>query len=256
MSDVVRILAVQAILAGSAISGAAGRASSPPTAQLAQRLIGRLGGRYSLELGIDVDRGDEEVEQWALLATLFGNRISGVIAVRTYRTLAQAGMRTIDDVGARSWDELVALLDAGGYVRYDFRTATRLLKLAAILRGGGIVAIGSKLRRPDELEEALDELPGWGPVTVRLFLRELRGVWPGAQPPLDPRALTAAGHLGLADPAGEPAVALARLNRLASAAAVDLRDLETALVRLALAHGRGFAGCTGGAACRALALVP
>ena len=32
---------------------------------------------------------------------------------------------------------------------------------------------------------ALADLPGWGPVTVGLSLRELRGVWPGAPPPLD-----------------------------------------------------------------------
>jgi len=84
------------------------------------------------------------VERWALLATLFGNRISAEIVERTYGTLARAGVWTIRDAESRSWHELVALLDAGGYVRYDFRTATRLLDLAAALRvaGGGIAAIG------------------------------------------------------------------------------------------------------------------
>ncbi len=223
-------------------------------AQLARRLVERLGGRYSLQLGIDVDRGDAEVERWALLATLFGNRISTEIAGRTYRTLAQAGVRAIGEAGSRSWDALVALLDAGGYVRYDFRTATRLLALAAALRtsGDGIVAIGRELHRPEELEAALDALPGWGPVTVRLFLRELRGVWPGAQPPADPRALEAGSHLGLAAAPRSPADALAGLGRVAAATGLDLRDLETALVRLALAHRGGFVGCPGGAACRAL----
>lgn len=214
--------------------------------QVARRLAERLGGRYSVELGIDVDRGDAEVERWALAATLFGNRISSEVAVRTYRALAGAGVRTIADAGGRSWDDLVALLDAGGYVRYDERTANRLLELAAALGGGGGVAVlGERFRRADELSAALDALPGWGPVTVRLFLRELRGVWPGAQPPLDERAGAAAEHLGLA-------ADLRRLGRLAVAAGVDVRDLETALVRCAHAHRRGFVGCPGGSACRAV----
>jgi hypothetical protein len=227
----------------------------PPNdaAALASRLVERLGGRYSLELGIDVDCGGEEVERWALLATLFGNRIPAGVAIRTYRTLAQAGVRTIGEAGGRSWEQLVALLDAGGYVRYDFRTATRLLDLAAALRssGDGIIAIGKDLRQPEELMAALDALPGWGPVTVRLFLRELRGVWPGAQPPPDPHALEAAAHLGFALRARSSTDALAALGQLAKAARLDVRDLETALVRLALAHRRRFAGCPGRAACRA-----
>lgn len=214
--------------------------------EIARRLVDRLGGRYSLELGIDVDRDDEQVERWALLATLFGNRISGKIACRTYRALAAAGVRTIGDAEDRSWDELVALLDGGGYVRYDFRTATRLLGLAAALTaaGGGVVAIGKPLHCPAELEAALDALPGWGPVTVRLFLRELRGVWPAAQPRVDERASWGARHLGLA--LGQDPVA--GLRRLGAAAGLDPRDLEVALVRLALAHARDRS-CGGGPGC-------
>ncbi len=39
--------------------------------------------------------------------------------------------------------------------------------------------IGRRHAAYPELRAALDALPGWGPVTIRLFLRELRGVWPG-----------------------------------------------------------------------------
>lgn len=223
-------------------------------AGLAQRLVAALGGRFSAELGLGLDRDGEEAERWFLAATLFGTRISARIALRTYRTLAGAGVARIADVEGRSWDELVALLDAGGYVRYDFRTATRLQLLARTVRercGGRICALAA-LREPAELEAALDALPGWGPTTVRLFLRELRGVWPAAKPPLDERALGAAEHLGLlaTPPPRDP---LATLRRIAGRAGVDLRDLEAALVRLALAHARAYAGCPGGAACPALA---
>jgi hypothetical protein len=83
---------------------------------------------------------------------------------------------------------------------------------------------------------------------VRLFLRELRGVWPGAQPPLDERAAAAACHLGLL-PRG---AGLPGLADLAGAAGLDLRDLESGLVRLALGHGRAMASCPGGQACAAV----
>ncbi len=134
-------------------------------ADLVRRLVERLGGRWSRGLGIDVDEGDEEVDRWALAATLFGNRISAAIVERTYRVLAQAGVATIADAGERSWDELVELLDRGGHVRYDFRTASRLLALAravAAEHGGRVASLREALRDPAELEAALDALPGCG----------------------------------------------------------------------------------------------
>ncbi len=209
----------------------------------ARRLVATLGGRFSTELGIDVDRGADDVERWALAATLFGNRISAAVAMRTYRVLARAGVRTIADAGGRSHDELVALVDEGGYARYDERTARRLLALddaVAERHGGRMASLGEQFPDPGELERALDALPGWGPVTVRSFLRELRGVWPGADATLDKRAAAAARHLRLP-------VALEALRGLAAASHLDVRDLESGLVRLALSHD--LAGCPGGEEC-------
>jgi hypothetical protein len=217
----------------------------------ARRLAQMLGGRFSSELGIDVDRGPDEVERWFLAATLFGTRISAEIAMRAYGALAGKGIRTIAEIAGVTWDELVALLDAGGYVRYDFRTASRLQGLERIVRqrhGGRISTVGQTILDPAEVEAAVDALPGWGPVTTRLFLRELRGVWPGAQPPADPRARWAAAHLGLRTDEGEGG-ADARLESVAQAAGVDVRDLESALVRLSLAHGHGRRACPGGEGC-------
>ena len=220
------------------------------SARLARRLVEQLGGRYSAELGIDVDRGAAEIERWALAATLFGARISAQIAERAYETLARAGLSSLVDAGAKSFEELVALLDAGGYARYDFRTANRLHALARALeaRHGGQIASFGRIVEPAELEAALDALPGWGPVTVRLFLRELRGVWPAADPPVDQRALRAAEHLELLR-ASESASPREWLRQLAGRAGVDQRDLEASLVRLSLAHGRNAAACANGERC-------
>ena len=209
----------------------------------ARRVVATLGGRFSLELGIDLDGGPEEVERWALAATLLGNRISTAVAMHTYRVLEHAGVTTIADAGNRSRQALVSLLDDGGYARYDERMASRLHALADVIDDrydGCVSTLGEQAIDADELESALRTLPGWGPVTVRAFLRELRGVWPGADPELDERAAASARHVHVpADPDA--------LRSLAVAAHLDFRDLEAGLLRLALCHD--FSACPGGEEC-------
>ena len=223
-------------------------------ARVARAAVTALGGRYSSRLGIDVDAGEAEVEQWFLAATLFGTRISTGVAERTFGVLEEAGLSRVAQARHIRWDDLVALLDEGGYARYDFRTATRLHELAEVIEeryGGQVSLIGRSFPRYPQLCQALDVLPGWGPVTIQLFLRELRGAWAGAQPPLDRRAVAAARHLGL--PArGTPQFDLRELARLASESGLDLRDLEGGLVRLALTHRHRMESCPGGPSCTLL----
>jgi hypothetical protein len=225
----------------------------PVAPTLAAALVRRLGARYSMEAGIDVDAGDTEVERWFVASTLFGARIAAKVAKRTFAILEKSGVHRIADVAGRERGELVALLDSGGYARYDFRTATKLQTLArqvAERYGGEVAELGRRFVEPDELAAALDDLTGWGPVTVALFLRELRGVWPGARPPLDRRAAEAGRHLELlCDEGGDELAHLALVARLS---ACDPRDLEAALVRLALAHPKS-GGCRGGRECVMLA---
>lgn len=228
-----------------------GHRSSDSTVAL--RLVAQLGGRFSTEAGIDVDAGAHDVERWFLAATLFGARISAAVAVRTYRVLDDAGVCTLADAGRRTWDDLVVLLDRGGYARYDFRTARRLLDLSVAVTDrypSGLAAFGPTCHDPRRLERALDALPGWGPTTVTAFLRELRGVWPAARPHLDAKVGDAARHLQLSRDQG-PFV-LGSLTELAESAGLDPRDLEAALVRLSLAHRRTYGGCAGSGSCRLL----
>lgn len=218
---------------------------------VAQRVVAVLGGRYSAQLGIDVDAGEAEVERWFVAATLFGTRISARVAERAFGVLAAAGLARIWQLRHVPSADLIAMLDAGGYARYDVRTAARLLELCDVVDnryGGQVGVIGRRFTAYPQLYAALDALPGWGPVTIRLFLRELRGVWPGADPPLDERAAAAARHLTLA----RAETGVTGLAGLAAACGLDLRDLESALVRLELAHGRVMSRCPGGWACPAL----
>ena len=209
-----------------------------------QAVIDRFGGRFSSQVGIDVDDGDGEIERWFLASTLFGNRVDSGIALRTYRVLDAMGLSTIGDVTGCGRDRLVGLLDRGGYVRHDYRMSSRLLALAEHaddLLPDGVCAIGTACDDPERLRARLESLPGWGPTTTRAFLRELRGTWPGADLPVDPLAASAARHLGLVGT--DDGFDLVTLTTLARQAGVDVRDLEAALVRVALAHHRSFDTC-------------
>jgi hypothetical protein len=99
-------------------------------------------------------------------------------------------------------------------------------------------------------ERAFRELAGVGLARISQMrhVPALRGVWPGAQPPLDERSAPACGPLEVLPSGG----LLAGLARLADVAGVDLRDLESGLVRLALGHGRAMASCPGGQDCAAV----
>jgi len=211
--------------------------------------VRRFGGRYSSELGIDVDTGDAEVERWFVASTLFGTRISARVAEETFHQLDRAGIGRIVDAGTFDWNTLVALLDAGGYTRYDFKTATRLQLLAQVVadrHDGNVAEIGRHFTDPSVLVSVLDDLPGWGPVTIGLFLRELRGVWEGAQIPLDERAAETARHLALLTRRNGDELSF--ITRVAREAGCDQRDLEAALVRMSFVHKR-ITGCPGGHRC-------
>jgi len=82
---------------GSARQGRrAGTSQDPPgEVELARQVAALPGGRYSAELGIDVDAGEAQVERWFVAATLFGARIAAHVAERTFGVLAAAGLARI-----------------------------------------------------------------------------------------------------------------------------------------------------------------
>jgi hypothetical protein len=92
------------------------RSTRTSSGELARRILA-CGGRYSLSLGIDVGAGDAEIERWFMATTLFGARIPTTVAERTFHVLDEAGVTPVT-ARAFSRDDLVALLDRGGYTRY------------------------------------------------------------------------------------------------------------------------------------------
>lgn len=209
----------------------------------ARNIVARLGGRFSVELGIDVDGGPGEIERWALAATLVGDPSPLSVSGHAYRVLERAGIDTFADVLACDRKRLGRVLDEGGYVGDDETTASRLLALAEALPNlypEGLATVGQEIEQPLDLERELEALPGWDREIVQAFLRELRGIWPGAAVPLDPRAALAARHAALPCDLGG-------LSAVAEGAHLDFRDLEAGLTRLALSHDPTH--CPGGEEC-------
>ena len=202
-------------------------------------LVHNHGGRYAAALGLNLARDSGERFKWLLAATLYGTRISEQLATRTWREFAARGVLAPQRMLDTGWDGLVAILDAGGYTRYDFKTATKLLAVcAALLRdyGGDLDALHTAAIDPRDLEARLKALgKGIGDTTVAIFLRELRGIWNKAAPPLSPLALSAAQELGfLRHGRHADGQALARLQHAWSndaQTAESFANFEAALVR-------------------------
>jgi len=148
-------------------------------------LIKKHGETFSASLGINLQYGnDSEIFKWFLASVLFGKRISWKIAAKTYKEFERNNVtspRAILDTG---WDGLVKILDDGGYVRYDFSTATKLLELSEQLlqKYCCLTELHKKAKDQKDLENKLMQFKGIGAVTSNIFLRELRTVWKKANP--------------------------------------------------------------------------
>ena len=203
-------------------------------------LVHSHGGRYATALGINLAGPDAaERFKWFLAAVLYGTRISELLANRTWREFAARSVLSPQCMIDTGWDGLVVILDAGGYTRYDYKTATKLLAVCTALLhdyDGTLDNLHGAAADSHDLEIRLKALgKGIGDTTVDIFLRELRGIWTKAKPPLSPLAFIAAQAHGYLRPGTKAAdQALPRLQQVWTGegqAAADFADFEAALVR-------------------------
>ena len=185
------------------------------------------GQPYSELLGIDLRTGrSQEIAKWFLAAMLYSKPIRENSATKTYRCFAEKEAVSADAILRTGWDGLVALLDAGGYTRYDFSTADKLLEVFGNLKKhyrGDLNLLHTQARNPRDLEDKLKALgKGIGDTTVAIFLRDMRLRWVKADPKPTPLVQTALRKLRIRD-----------LKEFAKSNKLDLVRLETALLRLA-----------------------
>lgn len=197
--------------------------------ELMRTLLSGHGRTYAAEAGIRLKDAPQPLYRTLVLASLLSARIRASVAVATARALYDAGLRDPRRMARATWQQRVDALGAGGYRRYDERTATQLGDGAELLLGQW----GGDLRRlreradgdADALRALLRETPGLGPTGADIFLREVQDIWSEFAPFLDTKTLQGAERLGLPkDPA-----ALLRL-----AGDTPRAELAAALVRAAL----------------------
>lgn len=203
------------------------------------KLVKELGGGYSSTLGINLaSMESEEVFKWFLASVLLGTGIEKSFAMKTYREFEKVGMLSADAILQTDWQDLLDILHRGGYTGYDSTTATKLLEVMGDLKEkyqGDLNRLHFFAKDERDLEEKLQALgKGIEPVTVSIFLRELRDLWEKAEPPLSEPALLASRNLGLTQ-ATDAASSLEELRTMWEAgreAKVPFSDFEVALVRL------------------------
>ena len=142
---------------------------------------------YSEELGIDLaGASDDACFRWFLASLLFGARISETTAKHTFGAFVGHSLTTPSKIIRAGWDFLVnPVMREGGYVRYDGRKSTQILRDCESLiadYGGSMNRLHDAARDARDLEERLGAFYGVGPVTTNIFLRELRPRWARADP--------------------------------------------------------------------------
>jgi endonuclease III len=142
---------------------------------------------YSQELGIDLASGnDNQYFLWFLASLLFGGHISEIIAKNTYRAFVRHRLTTPRRILKAGWDFLVdPVMREGGYVRYDGRKSDQVLRDCRLLLdgyGGSLSRLHDAATDARDLETRLLAFHGVGPVTLNIFLRELRPFWSKADP--------------------------------------------------------------------------
>lgn len=157
---------------------------------------------YSEQLGIDLTGDDEqELFKWFLASLLFGGHISEIIAAHTYQAFAAHGLLTPRKILGAGWGYLVSnIMREGGYVRYDGRKSDQVLKGCERLQEdyqGSLKRLYEAATDAADLEARMLAFYGVGPVTVNIFLRELRPFWDKADPDPLPEVYELASALGI-----------------------------------------------------------
>ncbi len=172
--------------------------------ELLIRLLACHGQLFSEQLGIRlVGLQPSELFKWLLASLLFGARITESVAVRTYKAFVARALLTPEAIAAAGPLDLLEVMAEGGYARYDGITSKKTQEAARKLLleyGGDLNKLHDAARDPEDFMARLTDFWGVGEVTAGIFLREMRGLWPKADPPVGGLARLAADHLGIAAP--------------------------------------------------------
>lgn len=127
------------------------------------------------EFDLDVLSSDTDMFRWFLLCYLFGKPIRSESAIATWRLFVDKGFDTPWAIVEASERQLVSVLHAGGYTRYQHVTARGLQacmeRLIREYEGSLLFMLESSLD-DDEFSKRLQKLHGVGPKVAGIFTRE------------------------------------------------------------------------------------
>jgi hypothetical protein len=195
-----------------------------------RQFVVEYGQPFSEKLGIDLRSGsNKEIVKWFLASILYGKPIRESSATETYKVFEERAVLSASKIIETGWDGLVSILDEGGYTRYDFSTATKLLQIFGNLEkyyGGDLNRLHASSTDPQDLGKRLQGLgKGIGRTTVSIFLRDMRGVWTKADYQPSELVMLAIDQLKIKD-----------LKKFARSKHLNLVRLETSLLR----YGKDF----------------
>jgi len=132
------------------------------------------------EFDLDVVSGDSDMFRWFLLCYLFGKPIRSESAVATWRLFIEKKMDTPWAIADATELQLVRVLHAGGYTRYQHVTARGLkLCMERLIREyeGSLLYMLESSIDEDEFSKRLQKLHGVGPKVAEIFMRETEEVF-------------------------------------------------------------------------------
>lgn len=118
---------------------------------------------------------DADFFQWFFLAFLFGKPIQSTVAADTWRVFMNEGLTTPWALAEASDTELVRLLRAGAYTRYQHVMASAIHRCMAQLIAwydGSLLYAISISENEDAFNQQLQKLYGVGPKTAEIIMRE------------------------------------------------------------------------------------
>ena len=127
------------------------------------------------EFDLDVLSGDTDMFRWFLLCYLFGKPIRSESAVDTWRLFIEKKLDTPWAIMDASERQLVHVLHAGGYTRYQYVTARGLkVCMERLIREyeGSLLFMLESSMDEEEFSKRLQKLHGIGPKVAEIFMRE------------------------------------------------------------------------------------
>ncbi len=187
-------------------------------------LAKKFGKPFSTVLSIDLSEGDPAYAKWLLASILYSRPMPEEAPIGAYETLEHRGQTSPVAIVDTGWDQLVKVLEKNGYTRYDFSIASEIIDAFKDLLkryDGKLSRLYDSSEDSKDLERRVKGLGrGLGPVAVSVFLRDMRAVWPKADPEPAPKVKELMSTLGIDD-----------LKEYAREHDIDLVRLETALCR-------------------------